>query len=414
MGFALAQLPTHRMRSALQVIDGGDADPYASFASGNDDGVSVAIHADADAWDENNIPPRPWIVPGYLMRGAVTVLSGPGSAGKSMLGVLWCCALATGERIGRFDPHGSHVVLNYNVEDDHAEQQRRFSAALRQMRRRPSDIAGKVIRLWPDGIGTLFEKDAMTGALRATPAMETFERYLATYRPDVVIADPMVELHNAEENDNTSLRAVMAKMRGIAATYRCALALFHHSRKGVVGAAGDPDSLRGASSIVGAARVVLTVLTMDETEAEKIGIRKEERRSYFRLDGAKSNYAPIDEAEWFQRVEHQLDNGDKVAAAWPWKPPTPFHDTTSAQLNTALDRISQGFLPGQLYGPSRRGGSSRWCGAVLIRDLGIQDKQAASMIAAWLKSGLLYEVETKDERGRSTTGVMVDDAKRPS
>ena len=29
--------------------------------------------------------------------------------------------------------------------------------------------------------------------------------------PDVLILDPLVELHDAEENDNTALRAVMAK-----------------------------------------------------------------------------------------------------------------------------------------------------------------------------------------------------------
>ena len=43
--------------------------------------------------------------------------------------------------------------------------------------------------------------------------------------------------------------------------------LVHHARKGSGQAAGDPDSLRGASSIVGAARIVLTVLTMDDEQA---------------------------------------------------------------------------------------------------------------------------------------------------
>lgn len=401
------------MMAVLQPIDCDNADIYAGFVGGNDSDDAVVVHADTTEWNESEIPRRPWIVPGYLMRGAVTVLSGPGSAGKSMLAVLWCCALAAGEKAGHFSPRQQFKVLNYNVEDDHDEQRRRFSATLRQLQLSPSAISGRVVRLWPAGIGTLFARDAMTGTLRQTDAMAALEAHISEHQPDVLMLDPLVELHDAEENDNTALRAVMAKLRGIAADHHCAVLVLHHGRKGIAGSPGDPDSLRGASSIVGAARVVLTVLTMDETEAERLGIRKEERRSYFRLDGAKSNYAPIDEAEWFQRIEHELANGDRVAAAWPWKPPTPFQDTTPAALNQALNRIAQGLGPEQLYGASRKGGSTRWAGTVLMQELGVPDKQAAAMISSWLKSGLLFEVETRDQSRRPTTGVQVNDAQRP-
>lgn len=403
------------MSAVLHPTDGDPPDPYADFAAGRDDDPPVTVIAEGAEWDENAIPPRPWIVPGYLMRGAVTVLSGPGSAGKSMLAVLWCCALASGEKIGHFAPRHPATVLTYNVEDDHDEQRRRFSATLRQLRQPISALADRVTRLWPAGIGTLFARDTMTGTLRPTDAMAAIEEHIAERRPDVLILDPLVELHDAEENDNTALRAVMAKLRGIAAEHNCAVLVLHHGRKGIAGSPGDPDSLRGASSIVGAARVVLTVLTMDETEAERLGIAKTERRSYFRLDGAKSNYAPIDEAEWFERVEHQLANGDRVAAAWPWQPPSPFRDLTTADVNAALDRIAAGPAPGILYAPTQRGNATHWAGNVLMEDYAMPEGQARAVIGAWLKSGLLVVQSAYDAAQRKERkGVTVDNSRRPT
>ena len=269
---------------------------------------AAPLWVDDGAWEEGQITRRPWIAPGYLMRGAVTVVSGPGSAGKSSLLVGWSISLALGKRWHRFIPSGPMTVFNYNVEDDRLEQQRRMSATLRQFDAVPRDLAGKVVRIGPNSTGTLLRRDPISGRLAFTASMRMLEKMLEERHPDVLILDPLVELHDAEENDNTAIRAVMAKFRALAVQYNMAVVLIHHARKGAGSAAGDPDSLRGASSIVGAARAVLTVLTMDEEQAGKLGIKPKDRGRYFRVDGAKSNYAPLHEAEWFQRIEYQLDN----------------------------------------------------------------------------------------------------------
>jgi hypothetical protein len=51
-----------------------------------------------------------------------------------------------------------------------------------------------------------------------------------------------------------------------------------------------------------------------------LGIPAASRRDYVRLDDAKKNYSRIEDVEWFERVEHDLDNGDRVAALRPWSP----------------------------------------------------------------------------------------------
>ena len=138
-----------------------------------------------------------------------------------------------------------------------------------------------------------------------------------------------------------------------------AVPILHHSRKGT-GEPGEMDSLRGASSIVSAARVALTVNTMTEAEAKLFDLPPEKRRNYFRLDGAKNNYAPIADAEWFERVEVQLDNGggygDLVAAAWPWHPPKLMASVPPPEVNRVMDIITAGPAPGVRFSPSRRAG----------------------------------------------------------
>lgn len=392
-----------------------DPDEETDGRQGDLLGTVAPLWIDDAAWSEAEIKPRPWIAPGYLMRGAVTVVSGPGSAGKSSLIVAWSIALALGRRFHRFYPAAALRVFNYNVEDDKLEQHRRMSATLRQFDASPQDLAGRVIRLGPNGTGTLLRRDPATGRLTFTAAMRALETTIEERKPDVLVLDPLVELHDAEENDNTAIRAVMAKFRSLAVQHDMAVVLVHHARKGAGGAAGDPDSLRGASSIVGAARVVLTVLTMDEEQAAKLGIKPQDRSRYFRVDGAKSNYAPLHEAEWFQRVEYQLDNDEGVAAAVPWEPPSAFGDLTASLLNAALDQIAAGPTPGVLYSPTKRGGSSRWCGQVLVDMAEMDEPRARQIVAQWLDTGLLHKTTFHHpDLRRDVPGVVVDNAKRPT
>ena len=119
------------------------------------------------------------------------------------------------------------------------------------------------------------------------------------------------------------MRAVVAHFRTLAKRHNIGLVLAHHTRKGTT-IPGDPDAIRGAGSIVGAVRVAMTVCTMSEEEAKALGIPDATRKHYFRVDGAKSNYAPLEGAEWFERHAYELDNGEMVAAALPWNPPADF------------------------------------------------------------------------------------------
>ncbi len=187
-------------------------------------------------------------------------------------------------------------------------------------------------------------------ARSSTPrALGRLREVIEKQRPVAFIADPLSELHGEEENDNTALRAVIAEFRKLAIEFDMAVIILHHTRKGSSASPGDPDAARGASSILGAVRIALTLGTMGEEDAKQFGLPTDHkaRSGYVRLDDAKQNYAPIREAEWFEKHVYELDNGEAVAAAVPWQPPVAKVASKDdlAALAVAIERGSPGGEP---------------------------------------------------------------------
>jgi len=372
--------------------------------------AAPVLWVDEGEWDPALIPKRPWAVPSYLMHGSVSVLSGQGAGGKSSLVVAWTISAATGVDVGEFKPSKPMICVNYNTEDDQDEQRRRYSAALAQVGKAPKDIARRVMRCGPSTIGTLFERDAATGRVVPTKAMQALEFLCEQSGADILICDPLAELHNAEENDNTAMRAVIAAFRGLAQRLNIAVMILHHDRKGT-NAPGDMDRMRGASSITGAVRVMLTLTTMSQEEAEKFGIPADQRRRHFRIDGAKSNYAPAQDAEWWRLDGDEIANGETVAAAMPWAPPGAFEGISLSTCVAVLEAMQRG-INGAPFGCQ---GKARGELFTMLADepFNIPKAQASALIAAWLKNGALTERPDcpSPNSNHKRAGFVVDPAK---
>jgi len=354
------------------------------------------------------IPRRPWAVPGYLMRGSVTVLSGQGAGGKSSLVVRWTINAATGQAIGQFIPSAPLKVVNYNTEDDRDEQQRRYSAALKASGHDP-DVMQDIIRCGPEDVGTLFERDQATGRITPTAAMAQLEELCVSIAADVLFCDPLAELHNAEENDNTAMRAVVAAFRSLAKRLKIAVVILHHDRKGN-SSPGDMDRVRGASAISGAVRVMLTLTTMTEEEADKLGINPEERRRHFRIDGAKSNYAPTQEAEWWRLAAYEIENGEQIAACMPWQAPSPWAGLQWDQITKIIAEIEAGpGRAGALWMVDKKG--AFWAGHVLMKHSSLNEKQAGVLLKAWEANGVLQHEPFTNEKGNERNGYTVNRTK---
>src|SRR5262249_19671926 len=136
------------------------------------------------------------------------------------------------------------------------------------------------------------------------------------------------------------------------------------------------------------------------------------------------NLAPRAEtAHWFRLESVALGNatpayphGDTVAAITAWKAPSPFAGLSAADCNRALDLIAAGPGAGAAYAAWRRGRSGeRWAGRVLMREFGLGEGEAARVIAAWMRAGVLEEASYHDgQQRKARLGVRVIDARRPT
>jgi hypothetical protein len=388
--------------------------PLSSEPPQKSDEIPNPIWVDNGSWDEAALPRRPWVTPGFALRGSVTVLAGPPSTTKSVLTLAWACAVVLGKAHGRFIPEEPREVIVYNAEDNADEQRRRLSATLRQFKAAPDDIADRLTRVGPRGIGLLFTQNK-GGVCVQTQAMQRLRVLIAERRPAMLICDPLVELHDSDENENTALRRIVAEFRALAQEFEIAVIVVHHTRKGAA-IPGDPDAVRGASSIVGAARIVLTMTMMSEEDAVAFGLPKDRRNRgrYFRLDDGKQNYAALDDARWYEATVYFLDNDEAVAAAEPWDPPDPLAGVVVNTAIAAIDEIEAGFADGRRYSaaPSAK---ERAAWPVVQRYMPtLTEAQARKIIKTWVDNGVLLAREYSDGTSRRPVkGLFANPAKRP-
>ena len=318
-----------------------DAEPAPETEAG------AKFWLDAEPWDEAAIPRRPWIVPRYLLRGSISLLIGAPGAAKSLLALTWGIALALGESHEDFAPIAKSRVVICNAEDDLDEQRRRISAALRQFGAAPADLGDRLMRLGPVRVATLMRR-SVTGGFEKAEAFAELSRTVAERGVDVLVLDPLVEMHELDENSNGELRKFIAAIRAFAIEAEIAVVLVHHVRKGAV-IPGDMDAARGASALIGAVRAAWTLAAMSESDAETFNIPKD-RRSYFaRLDDAKANYGPASAPRWFEKMVIQIANGEALPALVPWSPPVP--RAASAENCRAMLREIERGVGGEPFSP---------------------------------------------------------------
>ncbi len=381
--------------------------------TGNRQPPNAPLWIDDEEWDEAELPVRAWIARKYAHRGSVTLLVGPPSAMKSSLMLAWAAALALNVPHGDFGPTAAGTTVVYNVEDDRTEQRRRLSAVLRQFNTTPAAVSGKIVRVGPAAIGTLFSQNG--GGIINTSAMDCLRDLIRERHADLLIADPLAELHDCDENDNTALRAVLAAFRSLAIECNIAIILVHHTRKGTVNP-GDPDSARGASASVGATRITLTVITMPEDDARLFGLptSRQARSNYIRLDDAKQNYAGIGDGEWYEKVVYRLENGEAVPAAEPWQPPNIWKQISTFSANEILDELDRGLPEGRRY--SRAPQAKDRAAWPVVQNIvpTLNEEQAKKVIADWVKNQVIEARQYHDpEARREISGLFVNSAKRP-
>jgi hypothetical protein len=370
--------------------------------------------------DPASIPPRQWLYGTQLVRGFVTVMVAPGGTGKTAYAMVVAAALASGIRLLNEHVFERVNVAVLNLEDPMDELDRRLAGIRLRYKLGPDDLQDRYFMHSGEDRPLVMAKPSPDGFEVIYPDEEILTKEIMDHDIGLIVVDPFAESHSLEENSNPQMVKASAAWRRIARATSCAILLVHHVRKGAV---SDIDSARGAKALTDSARIGLLLATMSEDDAENLGVNAEERTRYIRLDDAKANMAPrAAAARWFKLDQIELHNGrgnypngDKVAVIEAWEAPTPFSRLSSIDCNAVLDLIAEGIEPGVLFTLTKRGGSQRWCGQVLIDQYSLSEKQAGAVIATWIKNGLLYEAEfTNPNTRQKKPGAFVNHTKRPS
>ena len=369
----------------------------------------------------NDIPPRELVYGHFLFKKFISAIGAQGGAGKTAYACVVAAAVASGRDLLDETVHESGAVWIYNLEDPRVELLRRIKAVIVGHKIKWSEIDGRVF-LDSGRDRPLIIAHQKVGLLIAWPQISALIEEIKARNVKLLIIDPFVRSHKVEENYNDQIDFVASLWAEVADKADCAILLVHHFKKG--GLSGDASAFRGATALIDASRAAVTLATMSAEEAQEMGIAEKERWQYIRVDNAKLNLAPPPEnATWLKLEGIDLHNGtagrksDNVQTVQRWKQKkiNPIKTLQPFELNAILDIIQQGPEPGVWFTANRRGGSGRWAGNIITQRHELSASQAAEIIAAWLKTGLLIEANyMHPEWRRLVPGVQVDNTKRPT
>lgn len=362
-----------------------------------------------DMFDEASIEPRKWIYAHHYLRSFVSVLASAGGIGKTSLQIVEALAIVTGRPLLGEEVKERTNVWIVNLEDPLEEIQRRVLSAMRHYKINASEVQGRLFVNAGRDFSLKFGIQTRDGVLPNTKLVEYLCRKIPEKQIGCVFIDPFVGAHNINENDNMAVNAIVAEIRRVADETKSAIGLVHHIRKGN-GEDASIDSVRGAGSLIGAARAARVINRVSEDDAMKLGVEPDKAKGIFRVDDGKANLAPpADKSTYRQMIGVKIDNGEWIGVCVPFELPDEWKGMTDKVVNEMLRLIELGPVTSdgsEEYYSIRPQDRDRFVGRV-ITTFAFDDPahmknegQAKRIIKTWHERGLIEEFEYRSESQR--------------
>jgi RecA-family ATPase len=364
-----------------------------------------------DMFDEASIEPRRWIYAHHYLRSFVSVLASAGGIGKTSLQIVEALAIVTGRPLLGEEVKERTNVWIVNLEDPLEEIQRRVLAAMRHYGIKPAEVEGRLFVNAGRDFSLKFGIQTREGVLPNTKLVEYLCAKIPEKQIGCVFIDPFVGAHNINENDNMAVNAIVAEIRRVADETKCAIGLIHHIRKGN-GEDASIDSVRGAGSLIGAARAARVVNRMSADDAAKLGIDENEARSIMRVDDGKANLAPPAAAAVYRKMEGvKIDNGEWIGVCVPYTLPDAFDGISAKDAKAAQRIVSDAHTNDEPLRESQQ--SKKWVGVPIADMLGIDitekkgKAKVSAIIKTWIKTNVLAVERITDPRQAREVAVVV-------
>jgi hypothetical protein len=362
-----------------------------------------------EAINELALPRRQWIYARDYIRGFVTVTASAGGIGKTSLTMVEGLCVAANRPLLGEPVHETCKVWILNLEDDRNEMLLRLAAAMRQYGVKHEEIKDRLYLDAEDTIEVVMAVEGRDGLAQNDALLAYMIQKVKDLGIGLVILDPFVSSHLVNENSNSSIQAVTAMFRKLARETGCGVHIVHHVRKGN-GDDSTIDSVRGAGSLIGAARSARVINRLSEKEALRLGVPDAEATSVFRVDNGKANLAPpADRAVYRRMIGVELANGEWIGVAVSYSLPDPFDGITAKDAR----RVQQAVGEAAEGEPARANPQAKqWVGHIVAEVLGLdpeEDKaRIKSLVKTWIDTDVLRVEHLPDKRqGRDVPCVVV-------
>lgn len=365
-----------------------------------------------DMFDEASIEPRKWIYAHHYLRSFVSVLASAGGIGKTSLQIVEALAIVTGRPLLGEEVKERTNVWIVNLEDPLEEIQRRVLAAMKHYGIKPDEVRGRLFVNAGRDFSLKFGIQTRDGVLPNTKLVEYLCAKIPEKQIGCVFIDPFVGAHSINENDNMAVNAIVAEIRRVADETKAAIGLVHHIRKGN-GDDATIDSVRGAGSLIGAARAARVVNRMQPDDAARYGIDENEAKSIFRVDDGKANLAPPADAAVYRKMHGvKIDNGEWIGVCVPFKLPDAFDGISAKDAKRAQQIVADAHTDGSPLKESSQ--SPQWVGVPIADMLGIDITEkkgrtkVLSIIKTWIRTNVLATEKIFDaKKGREVPVIVV-------
>ncbi|MGI0064225.1 MAG: AAA family ATPase [Nitrosopumilaceae archaeon] len=178
--------------------------------------------------------PLRWLLTDLFLVGAAGILGGAPKTGKSFFALELAVAVASGiAAAGRFAVAAPGPVLLCAAEDPPAVVVQRLAAL----------AAGR-----DHTLATLPVEVIVEPGVRLPDGLDRLAATVARAAPRLLILDPLIRLHRADENSAAEMAVILDGLRTLARATACAILLVHHTRKAPAGGIAG-HGLRGSSDL---------------------------------------------------------------------------------------------------------------------------------------------------------------------
>lgn len=180
-------------------------------------------------------PSERWLIEKLWGWPAVGLIGGSPKSLKSWLALEMAVAVASGQAcLGHYAVHKRGPVLFYAAEDTASEVRRRV-ASIALARNVPFESLS---------VGLIVEPILR---LDNSDDREAIDATLAKIRPRLLVLDPLVRIHSADENSSAEMSELLGFLRQLQRKHQVAIILVHHMRKSSANQPGQ--ALRGSGDL---------------------------------------------------------------------------------------------------------------------------------------------------------------------